>query len=853
MAKKRPSFRKPKIVQTYASAEELFSKLPNRVQSHGYLRGPQVDALRAYENLESKNVDIAFELPTGTGKTTVGLLIAEWRRRRSQDKVAFLSLTNQLARQVLIEAERLGIKCADLTGSKETREPAEEGRYRSGKAVGITTYSNLFNINPVIQPSDVLIFDDSHGGARYAIDMWTVKINTRKHFDLYGHALTTLRTALTDSQYRLVTDESEIGAVELVDVHYHPEVLQDLTSLLDNIQRGDGEIYFPWRLIRNKLHACLFFVSINEIVIRPLVPPTHTHPPFCQTGQRIYMSATLEGVGDLERSYGVTGIKTIQAQHAQWGKRYIFLPGLCMEEEEAIKLTADVWEEMTIKRGLLIAPSFKIADNYFDNISSKISPQPAKLTAKNIEDTLDPFTKAKNALLCLAGRYDGLDLPGDDCRLLLMVETPAAVGAMENHLRSHWRLGPLLRRLERTRLIQGMGRCTRDATDFAIIIMLGQSLINSATTSELVKGLPEEIQKELHWGIEQGEVARGNISGLKEMILGLLSDSEYRKEANESLEELKLPKIKGSLNEYEDSGKSEVKFAKALWAEDFSKAKDFASDVADHANHPDLSGYRAWWWYLTSFAASHLNDQDSEIEALRRARVTGVNSGFLDKLILKRKSTVASGVEKIDNLDIQAESIWNRIEKWGWQGPSFEKHLKEMTQGLMKFSDSTQFHIGLQRLGECIGAEVLRPTEDGDPDVIWIFQNLCSFTFEAKSGKKDNGFLSKKNIQQAKGHPDWLRKERHDLSKSEIKAIIVSPSSKCHKSAMPHVEGVNYISPDKVLGYAKKIFTSLKEIRTEFVGKEYGSVRPQFKVAIKQNKMNHEFVEKLLSVPLSNT
>ena len=73
-------------------------------------------------------------------------------------------------------------------------------------------------------------------------------------------------------------------------------------------------------------------------------------------------------------------------------------------------------------------------------------------------------------MLCLAGRYDGIDLPGDDCRLLIMAESPGAVGALERHLREHWKLGPLLRRRERTRLIQGMGRCTRDATDFAVII-----------------------------------------------------------------------------------------------------------------------------------------------------------------------------------------------------------------------------------------------------------------------------------------------------------------------------------------------------------------------------------------------
>ena len=39
------------------------------------------------EHVDAKNV--ALELPTGTGKTAVGLLIADWRRRRSRDKAAY--------------------------------------------------------------------------------------------------------------------------------------------------------------------------------------------------------------------------------------------------------------------------------------------------------------------------------------------------------------------------------------------------------------------------------------------------------------------------------------------------------------------------------------------------------------------------------------------------------------------------------------------------------------------------------------------------------------------------------------------------------------------------------------------
>lgn len=61
---------------------------------------PQQDILREYADKHAGTSDVAFELPTGTGKTAVGLLIAEWKRL-SGNRVAYLSLTNQLAGQVV--------------------------------------------------------------------------------------------------------------------------------------------------------------------------------------------------------------------------------------------------------------------------------------------------------------------------------------------------------------------------------------------------------------------------------------------------------------------------------------------------------------------------------------------------------------------------------------------------------------------------------------------------------------------------------------------------------------------------------------------------------------------------------
>lgn len=841
MQKKRPEFRKPRVSQTYESPEELFAKLPNRAKSHGYLRGPQTDALRDYMKLQGKS-DIACELPTGTGKTTVGLLISEWRRRQTGERVAYLTLTNQLAKQVLREARNLGIDCANLIGTKDTRDAGEVGRYTTGHAIGITTFSNLFNVNPVVQASNVLIFDDAHGGEQYVASMWTVRIDAEENNHTYQEVLAALRPSLSQSQYRVVTDEAEYATVELADVHTHADVLANITSVLDEDE--EAGIHFPWVVVRNNLNACLFFVSGREIVIRPLTPPTHTHMPFNETKQRIYMSATLGGEGDLLRGYGITDIETIRVKHAQWGRRYIFMPSLYLEEDGCPEVVSSIWNGMSTHRALILAPSFPIADRTFTSIFSSVKPLPTKLSAREIENSLDPFTRMDGAVLCLAGRYDGVDLPGDDCRLLIMAESPGAIGALERHLREHWKLGPLLRRRERTRLIQGMGRCTRDATDFAVIILLGQSLIDCMTLPVFSKTLPGEIQRELSWGIEQGEIARENPDALTGMAVGLLTDEEYRKSANENIAEMDIPDQTTDELGDEESGKSEVLYLRALWDDDYSGAYQIARRAADEIHIPELAGYRAWWLFLASMGAQKAENPNGEIDCLRRAKAIGINTGFFDRL-LRLRAKDAAGPEKTDTLDVQAESIWNQLTTWGWQGPAFKKKLDEMTTGLSQPNDHTRFHIGLERLGQCLGAETIRSTAEGAPDVVWIFHDRC-YTFEAKAGTQ----LSKKYVQQAKGHVEWLRAQRPELADVPIQPLIVSPDKKLDNLAKPHIAGLNFLSTSDAAQYGQAIAVAFQELRTQFAGKEYGATREEVKAIMRHAKIDCDYVAKLLGTPL---
>src|SRR6266498_4327257 len=125
--------------------ESLFQDL-RRTPEISHLWSHQADILREYYKEYAKKQDVALELPTGAGKTLVGLLLAEYRRKALNERVVYLCPTQQLAYQVGQHAQKYGI------GVRVLLRPTYDGinDYYLSNAVGVTTYSSIFNINPRI-------------------------------------------------------------------------------------------------------------------------------------------------------------------------------------------------------------------------------------------------------------------------------------------------------------------------------------------------------------------------------------------------------------------------------------------------------------------------------------------------------------------------------------------------------------------------------------------------------------------------------------------------------------------------------------------------------------------------------
>ncbi len=159
--------------------------------------------------ITSKNV--AFELPTGSGKTLVGLLIAEFHRRKYNRKCLFLCPTNQLVSQVCEQAQsQYGIDVIPFTGHQINYEVSSKTKYRLAQAIGVTTYSSFFAVNSFFDNPDILIFDDVHSSENYIIDNWSLNIERNSHSTLFFQVVSLLADVIGESGLSRLTEDARI-------------------------------------------------------------------------------------------------------------------------------------------------------------------------------------------------------------------------------------------------------------------------------------------------------------------------------------------------------------------------------------------------------------------------------------------------------------------------------------------------------------------------------------------------------------------------------------------------------------------------------------------------------------------
>ncbi len=792
----------------------------------------QADIIRAYIKPEALNSqDVALQLPTGSGKTLVGLLLGEWRRQRFQEKVIYLCPTRQLAYQVVEQSiNKYGIKANAFVGKQAEYAPNIKAEYRNAETISVTTYSALFNTNSFFDDANVIILDDAHAAENYIAKYWSLLIDRQANKVVFDAVLSAIRSILSPADYsRLTSTAPDLGDRQWLEKIPTPDlydILPEFTALLDE-QTAESKLSYPWSVLRDHLLACHIYISVNAILIRPVIPPTRTHKPFSQAKQRLYMSATLGEGGELERLSGVDKIVRLTIPEG-WdkqgiGRRLFFFPERALEEESALNVTIEMIK--TTGRSLVLVPD----DPTEENLNTVISESTGYeiFNAAQIEQSKKTFVSKEKAVAVVANRYDGIDLPGDECRLLVVKDLQRSTNLQEKFLVTRLAAGVLLSDRILTRIVQAVGRCTRSATDYAAVIILGDDLYKILLDPARRKFLHPELQAEIEFGNEQSKDVTE--SGFLDNLRIFLEHQEEWNAADEgivslrdSFQQEKLP----AMNKLIAAVTHEVRYQYALWNGDFEVAVSECRDVLTSLNGDDVRGYRAFWNYLAGSAAwmgaknGILSLESGARDYFKRAASTAsevVWFSRLSRLTLDDDSSYQADTRLMKVI----EGLERQLEKLGTaNNRKFESEVKEIIDNLNKDKeeDSKKFEDGHERLGKLLGYEAQNSTENAAPDPWWVAGDDLCIVFEDHSTINLETILGANKVRQAASHPNWIKDKFPHLQNAEIIPVMITPCQKIETGALPHVQDVCYWNREEFIVWANHAISIVRELRRSFPG-----------------------------------
>ena len=115
----------------------------------------------------------------------------------------------------------------------------------------------------------------------------------------------------------------------------------------------------------------------------------------------------------------------------------------------------------------------------------------------DVEDSFDDFAASENSVALLANRYDGIDLPGPSCRSVTIAGYPGVTNLQERFYASRARAAAVSAERVRSRVVQGIGRCTRGPRDWALVIVADKETTTYLSRDEVRATLSADLQSEI--------------------------------------------------------------------------------------------------------------------------------------------------------------------------------------------------------------------------------------------------------------------------------------------------------------------------------------------------------------------
>lgn len=746
---------------------DIFNALPAKQRGRDYLRGPQDQVLQEWWERRPAR-DLVIKMNTGGGKTTVGLLVAQSSLAEGAGPAVYLVPDHYLAGQVTAEAGRLGIAVTD-----NARDPD----YARGRAILIDVFQRLFNgqsvfgvdgssgRTPAVPGPGMIVIDDAHaclGKAEQAFRL-TVPADS----PAYDTLLELFRDAIEQQSPASYLDLASGRSRTVQAVPWwawavrQREVMQALHPL-----SGEPPFLFAWPLLCDILPDCRAVFTAGALEIAAPCVNSDVLPGFRQAARRVYLTATLADDGVLVTDFGAAAAQVetpiVPANAGDIGDRLILVPQQThpvAAEDEIREVVLGLARDRNVA---VIVPSRHRAQYWAGHAEMVLDKD--NLAAGVEAMRADPAS----GLYVLVNRYDGVDLPGDACHVLVIDGLPEALDGIER-ADAAWLSGTgLLTARQVQRLEQGMGRATRSNEDYCVVFLLGARLAErlNGPAARASFSPATRAQIELSEDVE-ALLAGSGVAALRQAAQQCLDrDPAWTAESKSRLATLRYGKA--VVTPFATG--SRAAFDRAA-ARDYPAAVAELQRAASDTPEPAVSAYlrqqlAAYQHHYDPAGAQQTQKSANTANRNLLRPVEGVRYERLSAPAYEQGAAAATFLQSAygsgNALVLGVNALLDDLD-WGHRTKAFEQAMAD--------------------LARLIGFAGQRPEHETGrgPDDLWAISGGSFYVIEAKSGAKDDHPVYKSSAEQLSNSMDWFTGQYTDVATAV--PVLVHPRPQFDRQA----------------------------------------------------------------------
>lgn len=451
---------------------ELHGQLKKKA-GYGYLRDVQAQVLTAWHARRDER-DLVLKVNTGGGKTIDGLVILQSLLNEGLGPALYVAPSRYLVNQVLAEAENLGIS---------TTTNVDGAAYLNGESIGVINAFELVNgrtkfsekrASRARAPIGAVVIDDAHAALATTRTQLSLSLPRENPafgalFDLFADDL---KTQSADSVMDVRDDRR--GAPVRVPFWAWRSRLDQAREILRSQTADKQHLYFDWPAVAEVLHLCRAVFSNQEVTITPLCTPIDHITSFVEAERRIFLTATLADDSVLVTDFGADPVSIGLPIHpitaGDIGERMILAPQEINPSIGASDIRSEIVKLSEKHNTVVLVPSEAWAQTWAPF---------AKIVA--MSDQIDEAVEklkgpAHVGLVVFVNRYDGIDLPDDACRVLVIDGLPESFSPEERLEASLLSNDSGIDDRQVQRIEQGMGRGVRSNEDYCVVVLIGPRL-----------------------------------------------------------------------------------------------------------------------------------------------------------------------------------------------------------------------------------------------------------------------------------------------------------------------------------------------------------------------------------------